>query len=122
MKTDRLTLLISPADKAAINARAEALGISVSELIRRAVIDYAPEDAAAREELEALLPEAEAATGRIAERLDRTIAKVEEAERRWAHYASEDYRDQVRREVLTDPSINWELVRALFGGAGKEAA
>lgn len=122
MKTDRLTLLINPGDKAAINARAEVLGISVSELIRRAVNDYAPEDAAAREELEALLPEAEAATDRIADSLERTIAKVEEAERRWAHYASDEYRDEVRKDVLNDPSINWNMIRVLFGDGRKEAA
>lgn len=122
MKTDRLTLLVTPGDKAAITARAEILGVSVSELVRRAVIEYAPEEAAARRELEALLPEAEAATERIGESLDRTIAKVEEAERRWAHYASDEYRHQVRDQVLNDPSINWELIRVMFGNEGKAAA
>jgi antitoxin component of RelBE/YafQ-DinJ toxin-antitoxin module len=122
VKTERLTLLINPAEKAQITARAEGLGISVSELVRRAVAGYVPEETAAREELEALLPEAEAATARILERLDRTIANVEAAEQRWTHYESDEYRHRVREEVLNDPAINWDMVRLLFGGEAKAAA
>ena len=65
MKTERLTLLVSPSDKAAIAARAAALNMSVSELVRRATRDYDPEEEALREELEALLPAFNAAVANI---------------------------------------------------------
>jgi len=43
MKTDRLTLLVTPEEKAEMTARADAMGISTSELVRRAVRSYDPE-------------------------------------------------------------------------------
>ena len=43
MKTDRLTLLVTPEEKAEMTARADAMGISTSELVRRAVRSHNPE-------------------------------------------------------------------------------
>lgn len=114
MKTDRLTLLISPADKAAINARAESLGISVSELVRQAALDYDPDEAAAREELEAFMPEFNAMVGSIHASLDRMINTLEEGERRRAAMDTPEYREQVRQELLADPTIDWQALRRLF--------
>jgi hypothetical protein len=42
MRSERLTILLTPATKAAIEARARALGITSSELARRAVEAYDP--------------------------------------------------------------------------------
>lgn len=43
MKSERMTLMVSPSDKAEMSKKAEGLGITVSELIRRAVKTYDPE-------------------------------------------------------------------------------
>ncbi len=115
MKTDRLTLLISPADKAAINARATTLGISVSELIRKAALDYEPELSDEKAQLEALLGEIEIALSGLDGNLDAMLedAKVHRTE--MAFLGSDEYRKRVREAVLADPSIDWQRVRQLVG-------
>ena len=40
MKSARMTILLTPAQKAAIRARAQALGVSTGEMVRRAVESY----------------------------------------------------------------------------------
>jgi len=40
MKTARMTILVTPEAKTAIHARAEHLGVSTGELVRRAVEEY----------------------------------------------------------------------------------
>ncbi len=122
MKTERLTLLVTPAEKALIAERAASLGVSASEFVRRAVELFDADDVLALEELASLLPELNAMADRIEARVDegrREIAAVE-AERR--HYRSDEYRDQVRRQLLADPSIDWERARAVFGGSRDQAA
>lgn len=47
MKTERMTVLVTAEQKSAILARAERLGLSVGEMVRRAVETYDP--SAARE-------------------------------------------------------------------------
>jgi predicted trehalose synthase len=42
MKTERMTILVTPEQKAAILARAERLGVSAGEMVRRAVESYDP--------------------------------------------------------------------------------
>ena len=116
MKTDRLTLMVSPADKAAINARAETLGVSVSELVRRAALDYDPAEVHARAELEALLPEVEAAVGRMHATFDRIEANSEAHRREMNHLRSPEYREQLQREVWANPNIDWDWVQALRDG------
>jgi hypothetical protein len=117
MKTDRLTLMVSPADKAAINARATSLGISVSELVRQAALGFDPEEATAKAELEALMPEFEGAVDRILATLDRMLAKADAFEERMEHLRSPEYREQVRREVEADPRIDWDWIAKLRAGA-----
>jgi hypothetical protein len=117
MKTDRLTLLISPADKAAINARAELLGISVSELVRQAALGFDPEEAGAKAELEAMMPEFEGAVDRILAALDRMLVKAEAHETEMARLRSPEYREQVRRDVEADPRIDWDWIAKLRSGA-----
>jgi hypothetical protein len=117
MKTDRLTLLISPADKAAINARAETLGVSVSELVRRAALDYDPEEAEARRELETLLPQIAAAVERMHATFDRIEANSARHREEMAYQRSSEYREKVQREVWADPRIDWDWIEALKAGA-----
>lgn len=115
MKTERLTLLVSPADKAAIAARAAALNMSVSELVRRATLEYDPEEEAMREELEALVPEFLAAVERIQDSFDRMLERSEEFDRKMAELRSPEYREKVRQELASDPSINWDFIARLRG-------
>jgi uncharacterized protein (DUF1778 family) len=117
MKTDRLTLLVAPEDKAAIAARATALGMSVSELVRQAALAYDPTEAVARAELEALLPDFERAIGSILATLDRMLEKADAHEAAMQRLRSPEYREQVRREVEADPRIDWDWIAKLRAGA-----
>jgi hypothetical protein len=117
MKTDRLTLLISPADKAAINARAETLGVSVSELVRRAALDYDPDEAAARAELEALLPQVTASVARIHDIFDQIEANSAQHREEMAYQRSDEYRAKLQAEIWSDPRIDWDWIAALRAGA-----
>jgi hypothetical protein len=42
VKTERMTVLVTPKQKAAILARAQSLGLSAGEVVRRAVESYEP--------------------------------------------------------------------------------
>ena len=42
MKTERMTVLVTPEQKAGILARAQRLGLSAGEMVRRAVESYNP--------------------------------------------------------------------------------
>ena len=116
MKTERMTLLVTPAEKALIAERAAALNISASEFVRKAVTYLDPEDLRTLEELEALMPEFNAAIERMRSNVAAAIAAQDVHERNFAWLRSDEYRDQVRREVAEDASIDWEWTRALFGG------
>mgnify|MGYP000258715170 CR=1 FL=1 len=122
MKTDRLTLLISPVDKAAINARASMLGISVSELVRKAALDYDPDEAAAREEVEALLPEFRASITNMHASFERMIDRLDEGDRRRDLMETPEYRARIQQQLANDPSIDWDRVRAVFDVAHRKAA
>jgi len=50
MKTERMTVLVTPEQKAAILARASSLGLSAGEMVRRAVESYQPSAANAAED------------------------------------------------------------------------
>jgi hypothetical protein len=115
MKTDRMTLLIAPADKAAIAARAASLNMSVSELVRRAALDYDPHEVAELAELEAILPDFLAAVDSIGATLDRMLERSDAHAREMAHLQSPEYREQIRREIAADPTIDWSRLHALFG-------
>ena len=68
LQSERVTYLTSAAQKAALEAFAKARGESVGNVVREATAKYiAPSrtDAAAEEELERLLPEAEVAIREI---------------------------------------------------------
>jgi hypothetical protein len=55
MKAERLTILVTAKEKAAIHARAQRLGLSAGEMVRRAVVAYDPALEGEREESEAVL-------------------------------------------------------------------
>jgi hypothetical protein len=55
MKTERMAVLVTPEQKSAILARAESLGLSAGELVRRAVESYHPSSSRKAGEDEAVL-------------------------------------------------------------------
>ena len=78
--TERVVVLMSPAEKAALERRAAAAGrLSTAEFIRRAVAtaDEAGTEAEAAE-LAALLPAFRATHAEALRRLDATISKLDE--------------------------------------------
>ncbi len=50
MKTERMTVLVTREQKAAILARANSLGVSAGEMVRRAVETYQPSTPGAKED------------------------------------------------------------------------
>lgn len=124
MKTERMVLLVTPEEKAAIAAKAERLGISTSAFVRRAVDLIDADDLLAMEELAALAPQLTALANRLERDRDQAAEQARVREERAAYYRSDAYRDEVRREVLNDESIDWPAVRAMFGfaGAGSDRA
>jgi hypothetical protein len=83
MQTARVTILMSPERKAAIERSAAQLGVSSGEFIRLAVDNFnpdqrtAPELAALVSEVNALLPRIRASLDRSAERLEATHGRVD---------------------------------------------
>lgn len=96
MKTERLNLLISPEAKAEIAARASALNLSISELIRRAVASYEPaaDDAA----LHALAGELLETVARTERALDAAVCRLERLEEKLERCGKE-VRDEVRESA-----------------------
>lgn len=103
MKTERLNLLISPEDKAAIARRAASLDLSTSELVRRAVSAYEPEhgDLEFQELVSAFLgsvERTEAALDRVLNRLDTMEDRLEQVRR--------ETRERVREHVAAG-EVSW---------------
>jgi hypothetical protein len=51
VKTERMTILVTPEQKAAITARAESLGLSAGEMLRRAAETYSSDAKPGSEDL-----------------------------------------------------------------------
>jgi predicted transglutaminase-like cysteine proteinase len=82
MQTERVTFLTTPKVKAALSARAAALGISTGEYIRRKVEDE-----------EALTPDQEAELAAVVEQVNEAIPKMSEALDRMSRSASAVHRE-----------------------------
>lgn len=122
MKTERMTLMISPGDKAAISARAEGLGLSVSELVRQAALDFDPEDLIVRSQIEAILPEVNDAIDRMHATFDRIEMNSANHRKEMERLQSPEYREQLQNEVWADPNIDWDWIRTIRNGALRERA
>ncbi len=122
MKTERMVLLVTPEEKARIGSESAKLGVSASEYIRKLVGLVDANDIAELESLAAMMPALGAAMNSIEANIGRTLTRFEEAERERAYVYSDEYRAKVREEVLNDPTINWDGVRAVFGGMTQDAA
>ena len=115
MKTERMVLLVTPEEKARITDGAATLSVSASEYVRQLVNGFEPGDLAALAELEAFMPEFNEPVDSIHASLDRMVGTLAAGEARRAAMETDAYRDQVRRDLLADPSIDWEAARRALG-------
>jgi hypothetical protein len=77
MRTARLTVLMKPDEKAALEARAAERGVSSGEYIRLAVDNFDKVSEEEEAELAALVVEANAAIPKMRDSLDRSIATLQ---------------------------------------------
>ena len=110
MRTHRLTVPISEAEKSQITRQAAALGISPGAYARKAATMLDAEDMAGLEEIQTLLPEFNAALDRIHQRMVAMAESSEEWHREMERLRSPEYREEVARSIMKDR-------RALDGAA-----
>lgn len=102
MKTERLTLLVTPEEKAEMSERAETMGISVSELVRRAVRSYNPEfDSDA---VRTLADELATAVRKTEKKVNGALAQLREFE---AFFADPEACRAETRAVLEREELEW---------------
>lgn len=114
MKTHRLTLLIDPAEKKRIGAQAAALGVSASEFVRKAASMLDADDIAALEGIRSLLPEFEAAIGRIHDNLVAAIDHSAMHEQEIARMRTPAYRAEVLQTMIENPDDDLDAIATLF--------
>ncbi len=102
MKTERLTLLLTPEEKAEMAARADAMGISASELVRRAVRSYNPEfDTDA---VQTLADELATAVRKTDKKVNAALAQLRTFE---AFFADPEARRAEARAALERDELEW---------------
>lgn len=75
--TERVTTLMNPSEKAALEFKAKQAGVSVGEFVRRAVDCFDPDEAAALIELSALAEQLSRSNREASDALDRALASVD---------------------------------------------
>jgi hypothetical protein len=78
--TDRIPVLVTPAEKSRISARARAAGLSMGEFIRRAAEAFNPTEDDRL--LEGMLDQMEKTTARASQAIDEALACVEASNQR----------------------------------------
>ena len=76
LATERVTVLMTPAEKDALEAKARSAGVSVGEFVRRSVDSFDPEAAAELVQLAALAAELERSNSEASAALDRALASI----------------------------------------------
>jgi hypothetical protein len=77
LATERVTVLMTSVEKAALEAKAKGAGVSVGEFVRRSVDSFDPEEAAELVQLAALAAELERSNNEASAALDRALASIE---------------------------------------------
>lgn len=111
VRSDRLVVLVSKAEKAAMSKRAQASGMSVSDYVRTAAERYSEPselEQALMKDLVAALEEANAKT-------DASLARLEATRARAAAFDEEAYRAKVRDELAARTDLNWAAMAAQMG-------
>ncbi|HEU0100268.1 MAG TPA: hypothetical protein VFQ67_16035 [Allosphingosinicella sp.] len=119
MRTHRLTLPVSQAEKAQIAQQAAALGITPGEYVRKAATVLDAEDIAGLEEIRSLLPEFNAALDRIHHNLVAMADSSERTHLEIERLRSPKYREEVRRSIAEDRQA-LDAAARLFGVAQTE--
>ncbi len=110
VRSDRLVVLMSPAEKTILTARARAKGLTVSDYVRAATERFEGEEELPADLQEELLRQIELIKARMAA----TFAELDEylAQRR------EPDQDKIRAQAIAEAEamdINWDDVRARLG-------
>lgn len=121
MRTHRITLPVSQAEKAQIAQQAAALGLSPSDYARKAATMLDAEDIAGLEEIRSLLPEFNAALDRIHHNLVAMAESSERTQQEIERLRSPEYREEVARSIAEDQRALSAAAR-LFGVAQPEEA
>jgi hypothetical protein len=109
--TERVTILMEPAQKAALTKRARAVGQSVGEYVRNRALD---ED----EILTALVAELKASTAKAVATVDEALARMDARENAQAERDTE-----IRRQVEAELSnVDFTAVAELFAPLRNELA
>ena len=82
MRTERVTVLMKPEEKAALEERAARRGVSSGEYLRLAVDNFEKLSEEQETELAALVEEVNRAVPKMRESLDRSIARLDETHRK----------------------------------------
>jgi hypothetical protein len=98
MRSERVNLLVTPEEKAALEARAAALNISTSEMVRRAVASYDPDFG--ESDLRLIAEELSAVVAATEKSLDAALRQLDELGAFQADKAS--LRRAARAELETD--------------------
>ena len=107
MRSERVNLLVTPEEKAAIEAQAAALNLSTSEMVRRAVASYDPEFG--ESELEVLADELSSVVAATEESLDKALRQFDAL---GAFLADKTSLRRAARAELEADGVVWP-----FGGA-----
>jgi hypothetical protein len=75
--TERVTTLMTPAEKAALEAKAKGAGVSVGEFVRRSVEAFDPDQATSLAQLAAVAAELTRSNQAAAQALDQALANIE---------------------------------------------
>lgn len=122
MKSERITLLVTPSEKEQINRQAAALGISASEFLRKAASLLDAQDIKTLEDIRSLLPEFNAAVDRIHENLQAALDSSLEQERKMAGLRGAEYRRRLISSLIRNHWEDIEATAGLFGYGATEAA
>ncbi|MBB6249856.1 plasmid mobilization protein [Nitrospirillum iridis] len=77
LATERVTTLMTPSEKAKLEAKARKVGVSVGEFVRRSVDAFDPEEAMLLTQLAALAAELDHSNRDAAAALDRALMDIE---------------------------------------------
>jgi hypothetical protein len=116
MKSEQLTIMVTPAERERIDRQAAALGISASEYLRKVASLLDAQDLETLEGIQALLPEFTGALERIHENLKATLESSSEQERKIAALRHPEFRRRLKSSLLRDHWQDLDAAKELFGG------
>lgn len=111
VRSDRLVVLVSKAEKAALAERAQARGMSVSDYVRTAAERYSEPSEAEQQLMKDLLATLEEANHRT----DTALARLTATEARVAAFDEDGYRANVATELAARTDLNWSAMAAQLG-------